>query len=135
MTTVSCVENGRIGEAEFVEIYCDRQRPSARCAGARHTKSFVPWRLADIEDAIGTGLMHGVLWSNFEPWHTGRLTFTLCALHWMDLATAVTIGAYLFGQTLWIDEAVRLIRDTCHGVGWDLKEISNMFVWQRVPLT
>ncbi len=136
MSHTICQESGRISEHRYVELACaTKRRLAADCAGGLITHSFSAWRLDLIEDsfvAYDDPHPYDFLWNCYTDADARRIYFTMCAFHWMEIASAITVGVHLKGEKSWLFEAERITRDTMRAAGWDQKEIINMFHWRRL---
>lgn len=130
-----CAATGRLSEPEFVAEYARSGVLSPACGGALIPQQLPAWRLELIEQHATTAAASDRLWLNVQPEAPGYLTFTQCAMHWMRLAAALTIGAVNARCPGAFEEARRIVTDTTNLAGWDQKEIANLFRWQRVQLT
>lgn len=132
---MGCQESGSATEYEFVSDIVRRDRSPHTCCGPSVRLGFAAVRLACIEESFLSPQAHDLLWEGFEPDPIDAMYFTLCALHWMELACLVSMRGHMYDNAVWRSEGSILLTDICAQHGWDAKEIANAFTWQRVRLT
>src|SRR5689334_2219538 len=107
-----CVATGRLTEPEFVAEYARSGVFGPACGGALIPQQLPAWRLELIEQHGTTAAANDRLWRNVQSEAPGYLTFTQCAMHWMRLAAAVTIGAVNARCPGAFEEARRIVSGT-----------------------
>lgn len=132
---MGCHESGYSNEHEFVAQVTRSRADIWSCCGPRVTLAFSPVRLAEIEDALKSPSAHDLLWGGYDPAPIDAMYFTLCALHWMEIACLLSLRGYQFQCEPWRSEGSSLLEDLCREISWDAKEIANAFTWQRLRLT
>jgi hypothetical protein len=130
---VGCSGVDRSTEFEFIRQLADR-RPN-ECRGPLIGHIFSGYTVAGLEESFQSESAHDLLWDGFLPDCDTGLAFELCAAHWMDLACLTTARSRQHARRDWHALATFVLRETTTAAGWDLKEISNLLVWRRVPLT
>lgn len=131
---MGCVGTGTITELDFIASMANRG--ADQCRGPIVDLSFSAVRLDTLETAFDSDQASGLLWGGLVHRTDGAwLTFGLCAIHWMDLASLVGVRARQYVRGDWMAEASILLNQVCEQAGWDPKEISNLLTWQRVQLT
>lgn len=132
---MACLGSGSASEYEFVSAVVHERRNIHTCCGPLIKQGFLAPRLARIEDSFMSPMAHDLLWDGFDPEPIDAMYFTLCALHWMELACLVALRGHQYDDSAWRAEGSILLLRICATVGWDAKEIANAFTWQQVRLT
>ncbi len=122
-------------EHDFVAQVVHERESIHTCCGPLIKQGFIAQRLARLEDSFQSGMAHDLLWAGFDTEPTDAMYFTLCALHWMELACLVSLRGHQFDDPALRSEGTILLSNVCATVGWDAKEIANAFTWQQVRLT
>lgn len=98
--------------------------------------AFSAVRLHALEEAFQSQRASELLWGALVPRSDGDwLTFLLCAVHWMELASLIAVRAHQYLRGDWLSESSALLHEICDAAAWDPKEIANLLTWQRVQLT
>jgi hypothetical protein len=127
---VGCTGTGAITEFDFIKS--TRDRSPEECRGPLVALSLTGHRLDTLEQSFHSQRAHELLWNAYDPDPlTDRVTFKLCAAHWMDLSYLAGMRARLIGRREWMSEASALLKEVCQGARFDPKEIANMIAWQR----
>lgn len=134
---MSCTPTSDTGELEFVLSLHSRTKEGAECRGPLVTLPLLE-RVFLFDRIFDSPAATALMWGGFHdgPPDMGyRFDFTLCAAHWLDLACLIWMRARQQDSADFHLEADELLRDICTASGWDVKEIVNMFQWQRARLT
>lgn len=134
MFVVACVGTGSISEFDFVRsLY---RREIEECAGPLVSLSFGATVLAVLEETFYSEHEYDLVWAGAVITHSGeRLGFELCAAHWLDVSYRAGVRGRRLRRADMSGLASALLNGTCRASDWDLKEIANLFTWQRVTLT
>lgn len=122
----------KVVEYEFMSAAVNRT--SGQCLGPVLTVDLAPYRLELLEDSLMSVPAYDLLWDGFCP-DLGNLQFAHCTAHWFDLCFIAGINAQTNQRRDWRTNAAELLRQICGQAEWDLREIANLMVWQRVLLT
>lgn len=92
-------------------------------------------RVLVIDDLFDSEGASEILWSGFHFDYGEGFEFRMCGGHWLDLICFMWVRAQQRSDTGWMLYAGDLLQDLCFVARWDVKEIVNMFAWQRSRLT
>lgn len=129
---MACEPTPERGELDFVQALLSRQNFS-ECRGPLLVLILKRFSLFQLELMCSSTMVSDRLWGGYQP--GVRDVYQLCAAHWVDIATVAGYNARSSGRADWQSEALGLLRAVCEAASWDVKEISNMFAWQRQFLT
>lgn len=132
---MACLPTKTSGELEFVHAMCTRTRPFAECRGPLLRVVLWPFRVFTLEHIFDLQQASDTLWDGYCEDSPAGVLFELCGAHWIDLVTLCGLRARLCKRPDWNSEARHLLDDVCAAAAWDVKEIANMFAWQRERLT
>lgn len=63
------------------------------------------------------------------------MRYRCCAVHWIDLALLLRVRAVEELHDEWFRQSGNLLSGMCAALRWDIRELNNMLVSQRVRLT
>lgn len=131
---MECIGTDRpVSEYEFVRSVGDRDH-GAQCRGPLVTLSFAGYSFDLLEESLHEHPVRTWLWAGFDPTQE-QMTYTMCAVHWMDVSYVAGVHAYRHRRSDWLHEASALLDRVCYASKWDTKEMSNLLTWQRMQLT
>lgn len=132
-----CTATPANGELEFVLSLHTRSKAEGECRGPLATLALKEAKAFAFARIFNSRSAEDLLWGGYCASDGQRpgMFFQLCAAHWLDLACLLWMRARQLGRTDYHQEADQLLRDVCEAVGWDPKEIVNMFQWQSARLT
>jgi hypothetical protein len=134
----SCTGDGPMDELTFARHVKTKRILAATigCIGPLAAQDFTLETAATILDAYaGIPLAQGMWQANHDPVPEDVLRYRFCAMHWIDLAGLLRYRARQEDRADWYRQCCNLLQGMCKVNGWDLKELSNMFISQRVQLT
>lgn len=130
---MACLPTETRGELEFVQALHDRE--AGRCRGPLLRLGFWPYRIFVLEHILDSQEASDILWDGFREDGCVGVHFELCGAHWLDLATLCAVRSRQYRRKDWVGEAEILMREICQSAQWDVREMANMFAWQRQRLT
>lgn len=130
-----CKGSGDTNEHEFVAQVVRERTDYLDCCGPLVRSGFTALQLYRIEEAFQSTAAHDLLWDGFDPDPIDAMYFTLCALHWLELACLVSLRGHQYDDSEWRVTGADLVYKICATQTWDPKEIANAFTWQQVRLT
>ncbi len=132
---MTCQGSGSSDEYAFVAEIVNKRRDVHTCCGPLVRQGFSASRLAGIEECFDSAIAHDLLWAGFDPEPVDAMYFTLCALHWMEIACLVSLRGHQYDDAELRMTGTVLLMGICATLSWDPKEIANAFTWQQVRLT
>ena len=132
---MSCTAGASCTELQFVTALGARDSLSWNCIGPAVTLTLTGHEVRVIGSAVHSPVAFRMLIDNQDPGIDGDPQFTLCAVHWLDLAGLAGVHGRLYQRSRWLAVAAALVRRVCRHAGWDPKEISNLLGWQQIQLT
>jgi hypothetical protein len=121
-------------EYDFVTAIVRLRTDGLCCVGPYVRLGFSASTLEQIESAFMSPVAHDLLWAGYEPEPIDAMYFTLCALHWMELACLVNHRGHMFDDIDWQNQGATLLERICQTQGWDPKEIANGLAWRTTTL-
>lgn len=128
---MACTPSQATTELQFVQALGARDPHVGECCGPMLRIGLWGYRLLTLERIFDSQVATDILWGGMHDDGALGIHFSLCAAHWMDLASLVWMRSQQSGIADWYSEADHLLRDVCAAARWDPKEIVNMFAWQR----
>ncbi len=133
-----CVGDRAMDELTFVREVKTRRVLGAAfgCIGPLVAQDLDPQTAAVILDAfLGIPVAETMWLENHDPGPQHVMRYRFCAVHWIDLAALLRYRARRDDHPDWYRQSCNMLKGMCTVNGWDLKELSNMLVSQRVQLT
>jgi hypothetical protein len=129
-----CFTAGPCTELEFVQAL--NIRLPGTCLGPGVALAVPYTRMVMLEDALREPLAIDFVWDRLiKDEITEQPLHAMCAAHWLDIASLVSVNARGHENAAWAELSSWLLINICRTAGWDPKEVSNLFIWRRVPLT
>jgi len=134
----SCTGDRPMDELTFVREVKTQRVPGSTfgCIGPVAALDFTPCTAAIVFDAyLGIPLAEAMWRVNQDPEVEDVMRYRCCAVHWIDLAALLRYRSRQDDQVEWYRQSCNMLKGMCKVNGWDLKELSNMLISQRVQLT
>lgn len=131
---MACVPAESQSEWEFVRSLFDRPSHDD-CEGPLLHLCLSTEQVCVFERIFDSERASDMLWAGLRAVSDDAVSFRLCAVHWLDLASLIYARSRQHDRSDWSMSAISLLAAVCMAAGWDAKEIVNMLTWQRTRLT